>query len=330
MPAVLRTSSSVLVALAAMLLPVPAASATSTGGASADFASGGAKDPARSGALEYGAPSPLRPVARLFRVTPGALVEGATPRVRVRIDHPGARRVAARIVVVEPSTRRVGARIDLGRVRTGRTVKVAWPADSRLAAGTYTVRLHAKDPGGETLARAAHATGKATLVVRPRPRPEKSQPEPPTQPTAPAPSGVRTGVFPVAGPHTYGGDDARFGAGRRGHKHEGQDLVAAAGTPVVAPLAGTIAFVDYQAGGAGHYVVMTAEDGRTFFFAHLQTGSIAVSAGQRVPAAATLGRVGSTGASSGPHLHFEIWEGGWRHQGGRPIDPLAQLRAWDR
>ena len=330
MPAVLRTFSSVLGALAAMLLAVPAAGAAGTGGASADFADGGAKDPSRSGALAFGAPAPLRPVARLFRVTPKSLVEGATPKVRVRIDHARAKRVAARIVVVEPSTRRVAARIDLGRVRTGRTVKVAWPTGEKLTAATYVVRLHAKDPGGETLARAAHATGKTTLIVRPRPRPEKSLPEPQTQPTGPSAPGVGTGVFPVAGPHTYGGDDARFGAGRRGRSHEGQDIVAAAGTPVVAPTAGTVAFVDYQAGGAGHYVVLTAEDGRTFFFAHLQTGSIAVSKGQRVPAATTLGRVGSTGASSGPHLHFEIWVGGWRHQGGKPIDPLAQLRAWDR
>jgi murein DD-endopeptidase MepM/ murein hydrolase activator NlpD len=107
-------------------------------------------------------------------------------------------------------------------------------------------------------------------------------------------------------------------------------MTAAAGTPVVAPLAGTVAFVAYQAGGAGHYVVLTAEDGRTMFFAHLQSGSVGVRAGQRVAAATTLGRVGSTGASSGPHLHFEIWIGGWRHQGGRPIDPLPQLRAWAR
>jgi len=331
MPRARRPSSPLVAALAALLLVAPTpAGAAGTGGASADFADGGAKDSRRSGAVAFGAPAPVRPVARLFRVAPRALVEGAAPRVSVRIDHPSFRRVAARLVAVEPSTRRVGARIDLGRVRTGRTVRVAWPSSQRLAAGEYVVRLHARDPEGETLARAAHATGKATLIVRPRPRPEKSQPEPPAQPTDPATPGVGTGVFPIAGSYTYGGEGGRFGASRGSRRHEGQDLSAAEGTPVVAPLSGVVAFVDFQAGGAGHYVVLTADDGRTLFFAHLQTGSIGVKVGQRVTAGAPLARVGSTGSSSGPHLHFEIWEGGWRHQGGRPIDPLPQLRAWER
>ena len=82
-------------------------------------------------------------------------------------------------------------------------------------------------------------------------------------------------------------------------------------------------------GGAGWYVVLNADDGRSFFFAHLKTNSITVKPGQRVAQASTIGLVGTTGDSSGPHLHFEIWEGGWRDRKGHPVDPLAQLRAWD-
>lgn len=333
MPGRRREPVTLLVALLAVLaLGAPAAGAAAgTGGASAEYAEGGTADPRRSGALAYGAPPPLRPVARVFRVSPRSVVEGSRPRIRVRIDHAGARGVAARVVVVEPSTGRVGASFSLGRVRTGRARTVRWPSRSRVAAGSYVVRLHARDPEGEVLARSARATGKATLTVRPRPRPEKSQPEPQTQPTPPADPARPVsagGVFPVAGPHTFGGADSRFGASRGKRLHEGQDIAAAEGTPVVAPVGGTIAFVDYQAGGAGDYVVLTADDGRTMFFAHLQSRSIGVAVGQRVAAGATIGRVGSTGASSGPHLHFEIWEGGWRHQGGRPVDPLAQLQAW--
>ena len=315
-----------LLAVWLVVLCAPAAAfAGGTGGASADSL--------ETGALAVGTPPAPRPVARVFRVAPATLTEGHTPRISVRIDHPGAERVAARVVVLA-ATGRAAARIDLGRVRTGRTIAVGWPARTKLRAGRYVVRLHAKDPDGEVLARAARTTGKATLTVRRRPRPEKSQPAPQREPTPPAPaeppaSAPGSGVFPVAGSFALGGPDGSFGAGRPGRTHEGQDISAAAGVPVVAPVAGTIAFVDFQPGGAGQYVVLTAEDGRTMFFAHMQTGA-SVTPGQRVGAGTTLGRVGSTGASSGPHLHFEIWLGGWRHQGGKPIDPLPQLQAWAR
>ena len=317
----------VLLAVWLVVLAAPAAAfAGGTGGASADSAD--------SGALAFGAPPAAQPVARVFRVAPSTLTEGRAPRISVRIDHPSAARVAARVVVLAASGR-AAARIDLGRVRTGRTVAVKWPARAKLRAGRYTVRLHAKGPEGQVLARAARTTGKAALVVRPRPRPERTQPAPQREPTPPAavePSAPTpgSGVFPVAGAYTFGGADGRFGAGRPGRSHEGQDISAASGVPIVAPVAGTIAFVDNQPSGAGHYVVLTADDGRTMFFAHMQAGSVAVSVGQRVAEATMLGRVGSTGASSGPHLHFEIWLGGWRHQGGRPIDPLPQLQAWAR
>ena len=104
--------------------------------------------------------------------------------------------------------------------------------------------------------------------------------------------------------------------------------MAASGTPVVSPLNGTVAFVDFQKSGAGNYIVINADDGRSLFFAHLLDGSTTVSVGQTVAAGSTISAVGSTGASSGFHLHFEIWEGGWRDRGGKPIDPLPQLQAW--
>jgi murein DD-endopeptidase MepM/ murein hydrolase activator NlpD len=61
---------------------------------------------------------------------------------------------------------------------------------------------------------------------------------------------------------------------------------------------------------------------------HMQTGSVAVRQGQRVRIGQLIGRVGSTGHSTGPHLHFEIWVGGWFGRG-HPIDPLPLLRRWD-
>ena len=132
--------------------------------------------------------------------------------------------------------------------------------------------------------------------------------------------------FPIAGAFDWGGPDARFGAKRKGHRHQGQDLPAAAGTPVVAPYRGVVAAVQYQAKGAGHYVVIHSED-YDYVFMHLRAGSTVVAEGQRVRTGQRIGDVGSTGESSGPHLHFEVWVGGW-YAGGHPIDPLPLLQAW--
>jgi murein DD-endopeptidase MepM/ murein hydrolase activator NlpD len=62
---------------------------------------------------------------------------------------------------------------------------------------------------------------------------------------------------------------------------------------------------------------------------HLQTGSITVTKGAALTAGQVFARVGSTGHSTGPHLHFEIWPGGWyATDASQPIDPAPDLRAW--
>jgi murein DD-endopeptidase MepM/ murein hydrolase activator NlpD len=140
----------------------------------------------------------------------------------------------------------------------------------------------------------------------------------------PAAPGVHR--FPVAGVFDWGGPDAGFGARRKGHRHHGQDLAAASGTPVVAPYRGRVAYVGYQARGAGRYVVIRGAD-YDYVFMHLLTGSVVVDEGDRVRTGQTIAAVGSTGGSTGPHLHFELWVGGW-YEGGHPIDPLPLLQAW--
>jgi murein DD-endopeptidase MepM/ murein hydrolase activator NlpD len=140
------------------------------------------------------------------------------------------------------------------------------------------------------------------------------------------PAGVH--VFPVDGAYSLGGDDARYGAPRGDHTHQGQDIAAARGTPVVAPFAGIVSWVRYQRAGAGHYVVLDADDDRDYVFMHLRRGSVPVAEGQRVLAGDRIGEVGSTGRSFGPHLHFEVWVGGWYAKRGAPVDPLPLLRAW--
>ena len=140
---------------------------------------------------------------------------------------------------------------------------------------------------------------------------------------------VRGHRFPIAGPFTYSGPDGRFGAPRPGHAHQGQDLIAAEGTRVVAPRRGRVTQVGYQAKGAGHYVIIDGAGERLdYAFFHLQEGSIRVRQGQYVRMGARIARVGNTGRSFGAHLHFEIWSGAW-YGGGEPIDPYPFMRRWD-
>ena len=300
----------------------------------APAAAGGAVGPLRSGGAAYGSPIPRpdpQPVVKRIAVTPRSVVAGSTlPQIRFRVRQRGISRVEARVVVARVKGNRPVARIVLGWIKTGRLVTVRWPAGVSLRTGRYVVRVHARDSRGRTLARSARAPGRTRLVVHAAPKvvPAPVVPIPAPLIPAPAPSPGGPGVFPVAGTFDFGGADARFGAGRTGHVHEGQDIMAAAGTPVVAPYAGIVSSTRYQASGAGEYVVLDGVDGRDYFFAHCVRGSTAVAEGATVAAGQPLCQVGATGGSSGAHLHFEIWTGGWRADGGAPIDPLPELRTW--
>jgi murein DD-endopeptidase MepM/ murein hydrolase activator NlpD len=194
------------------------------------------------------------------------------------------------------------------------------------------VRLVVVDRYGDLARYAAAARGVRLRVVAPPPPPPPPPPPVPAPgpappPAPPPPSGDT--AFPVAGAHDYGGPDSRFGAPRGNHTHQGQDVSAAEGTPLVAPRPGTITTVDYQAHGAGYYVVEADADGTHWYaFMHLEAGSTAVTAGEHVTPGQRLGAVGTTGDAQGPHLHFEEWVGPWQ-DGGHPVDPLPLLLSWD-
>lgn len=179
-------------------------------------------------------------------------------------------------------------------------------------------------------------TAKKPVKHAPARKPAKPKPKLPAPPSIPsgAPTPTQTvaqgAIFPVSGPHSFGGPENRFGAGRVGHIHQGQDVLGSEGLPVLAPLAGTVITTGYQAGGAGWYVAEQADDGLSFFYAHCEAGSVAVKAEASVRAGQQLCLVGQTGDATGPHLHFEIWVGVWRVGAGYPIDPLPYLEAWDR
>jgi murein DD-endopeptidase MepM/ murein hydrolase activator NlpD len=133
--------------------------------------------------------------------------------------------------------------------------------------------------------------------------------------------------FPIRGDHSYGD---RFGVPRSGGRvHEGQDMWASCGSPLIAARGGTVQAKGYSSALYGHYVTIDgAANDRDYFYAHL-AGSSPLAKGDRVRTGQRIGAVGKTGNARGEgcQLHFELWPSGWRN--GHPADPLYDLRRWD-
>lgn len=136
-------------------------------------------------------------------------------------------------------------------------------------------------------------------------------------------------AFPVLGAHDFGSAGARFGAARSGHTHQGQDVMADCGVPLVAARGGRVQYSGYQ-GAAGNYIVIDGHGtGIDTAYMHLLEPS-PLEAGVTVRTGQPIGVVGQTGDATACHLHFEMWTApGW-YEGGSPIDPLPFLMRWDR
>ena len=250
---------------------------------------------------------PKRPLLQSFSLRrPRLFLYGRPARLAFRIRS-RTKLVDVRISVIPRGARRSASTLRLGPRRAGveHTVPLTGRESGTLPQGAYRVQISAKDARGRRLRRGAGVSSAGSLSFFHH-------------------------RFPLGGAFTYGGADARFGAGRRGHTHQGQDLAAAEGTPVLAPRGGVVKAVQYQASGAGHYVVLDgADEERDYVFMHLRTGSIPVRKGQSLRTGQRIGEVGNTGRSFGAHLHFEVWTGGGWYDGGWPIDPLPLLKAWE-
>jgi peptidoglycan hydrolase-like protein with peptidoglycan-binding domain len=115
-----------------------------------------------------------------------------------------------------------------------------------------------------------------------------------------------------------GGIGDRFGARRKGGRtHTGIDFPVQAGTQIGAAGVGVTEFAGWNSGGYGNLVVVRHRLGYTTWYAHLST--ITTFVGERVTGGTRLGYVGSTGNSTGPHLHFEL------RKNAVPIDPVPYL-----
>jgi murein DD-endopeptidase MepM/ murein hydrolase activator NlpD len=143
-----------------------------------------------------------------------------------------------------------------------------------------------------------------------------------TEPTTTtAPSGAQ--IFPVAGPHIFGDG---FGAARSGHTHQGQDIMATCGTPLVAVSRAKVKWVRYQRLAGNYVVIRNKKLHQDYMYAHLAARASVVK-GQVVQPGQQIAIVGQTGNAAACHLHFELWLGKW-YRGGHPVNPLPYLQTY--
>lgn len=189
---------------------------------------------------------------------------------------------------------------------------VAEFAKQRAAAAAEVERLARRVK--ELEAAAARAAAKKSKAKAPVPASIAATPA--ASPAAPAALGGGSWVCPVQGPRVFSDDygDPRAG----GRRHDGNDILAPRGTPVVASVAGTLSRNTSGLGGLSYY--LHGDDGITYFGAHLDAYADVQG---RVSAGTQIGSVGTTGDARGgpPHLHFEMHPGG-----GRSTNPYPTLR----
>jgi murein DD-endopeptidase MepM/ murein hydrolase activator NlpD len=164
-------------------------------------------------------------------------------------------------------------------------------------------------PGAEPAPAApSTSTPTSTPARTPTPAPAPT----PTRAASPAASGRPSSAlaWPLKGV-LYG----RYGV-RDGRRHDGIDIAAPEGTPVLAAEAGTVIYAGEQA-GYGAIAILRHEGGLVTLYAH--NARLLVREGDRVRRGEPIARVGQTGKTTGPHLHFEVREGT------RPRNPLLFL-----
>ena len=183
----------------------------------------------------------------------------------------------------------VGARTDLADTRQQKLVDLS--------------TLSAQDRADAEEIDALQAASQALAA---RIRAAQSPPTPGTDQT-PSSAGL---IWPVQGPVT-----SPFGW-RWGRMHEGIDIGVPYGTPIHAAASGTIIYCGWE-GGYGNLTVI--DHGNNLATAYGHQSSIAVGCGQQVTQGQVIGYVGSTGHSTGPHLHFEV------RVNGSPVDPMGYL-----
>ena len=170
---------------------------------------------------------------------------------------------------------------------------------------------------GRELQVAQASSGQSLLAVRPLRSGGAAWPEHTLLPVADQPDSLKPPIvgyqWPTKGVFTSG-----YGW-RWGRMHKGIDIANNTGTPVVAARDGIVSYSGWS-GAYGYLVEIAHSDGESTRYAH--NSRLLVKKGQVVPRGARISLMGSTGRSTGPHLHFEI-----RRAGGAALNPLVKLPA---
>jgi len=161
--------------------------------------------------------------------------------------------------------------------------------------------------------RVAKAAPGTTFAIRPGVSGGASYPNTPVLPGGNSPAIKQSFVWPAKGVFTSG-----YGW-RWGRMHKGIDIANNVGTPILAAKDGIVAYSGWS-GGYGYLVEISHGDGTSTRYAH--NSRLLVKKGQFVPQGQQISLMGSTGRSTGPHLHFEI-----RKPGGAAVDPMGLLPA---
>ncbi|MFG2328153.1 transglycosylase family protein [Streptomyces sp. NPDC048604] len=261
-------------------------------------------------------PTTVPTVRKMYTVEPGDSLSGIARDERVTGGWQGLYEANRRVVGDDPDLIFPGQRLSLG---TAPPPATAPPAAKPPRAETPP-RTQAKAKPKPQPAPKPVSTPAPKPVSKPKPKAETPRPQAAPKARQASKPSTRTGSLhaPVgANPGTaYGKAGSAWSSGY----HTGVDFPVPTGTSVKAVADGKVVSAGW-AGAYGYQIVIRHDDGRYSQYAHLS--ALTVRDGQRVGAGQRIARSGSTGNSSGPHLHFEVRTGpGY----GSDIDPLAYLR----
>lgn len=176
----------------------------------------------------------------------------------------------------------------------------------------------------QRLAAEAAKRAAAEAAAKKQQQSSNSASTPSTTPVTSAPASGGMFQRPASGRLTQGWGPA---SGAYGYTfHNGLDIAAAVGTPIYAAQTGTVTTAGWGGAYGNHVIITHVLNGQVWTTVYAHLSSVSVSAGQRVSQGQNIGGMGSTGNSSGSHLHFEIHRGGYSYSSssaGNTVNPAS-------